>query len=787
MPIDKGTTLPITQLSGLQINYKDSNSCLNPPIVTTTERDALINTNDPDSPIKNGTIVFNSTTNYLEYYQAATKTWLPTGAGGEGNVKGPVDSTNNNLVVFDGLTGKLIKDGGPNVAPVQNLNRKVRDIAATPLYQISNLGALQFGSNTNIADTGVILVDDLTPVTFQTQGTGVNAQVCTIFNGEEGAGSSSPSALVEINSTSGGFLNARMTTAQINALVTPVDGTIVYNTDTKTINSRQNGAWVSLSDIASPSISTIGAVSVWNNTTGTSLSNSNFILPLSNGANGQILSTDGNGNTAWITNSGGTITSVGIATTTNGLSISNSPITSSGSISVDLNAELQGLSSLSTTGLVARTSSGTYTNRSIATDNTRNILLTNADGISGNPTVDLNSNIIVSSIATNDITFKSNNNNYSQLQALSGLTTNTIFTLPPSNGTNGQILSTDGSGNTSWINNSSSGAPSNAQYILNSANANLPNSIVLPIVNTGVYSNSVPGSGNLYMGTNSGTTNNNSPIHDNIGIGYGSLDFLVNNASYNIAIGPQALGKFFMSGSYNVAIGYQSCNQITGGLVQNLSNNTAIGHQTLSQVSNTGLSTNNTVVGAYAANSNAAYNSCTFIGYSADATPGLVAPAFSTAIGYGAQVGRSFATVIGQNYSVGIGQNSPIYTLHLGNTYLERPIGPPNPTPSSCSILFAKTNDIPAVPTGQYDVCLWAQKGTDNGALFYQSNKGGIYKINTTSQVSPARESKIPVLTVDEIKDLDEIALGAIVYDTTNDRVLINTAKGWGSFGVNLI
>ena len=42
MPIDKGTSKPITQLSSLQINYKDQNSCFNPPIVTTKEREALV-------------------------------------------------------------------------------------------------------------------------------------------------------------------------------------------------------------------------------------------------------------------------------------------------------------------------------------------------------------------------------------------------------------------------------------------------------------------------------------------------------------------------------------------------------------------------------------------------------------------------------------------------------------------------------------------------------------------------------------------------------------------------
>lgn len=244
MPIDKGTTLPITQVTGLQINYKDENSCLNPPIVTTEERNKLVNSNDPKKPIKDGTIVFNSDTNVMEFYQGSTDTWK-SAVKGNGDVVGPEKSINDRIAVFNGIDGKKINDGGITIAALQAVNSKDKAINATPLYKMSNLGALQFGSNDNVADTGVILVDGLIPVMFQTQGTGVDAQVCTIINGELGAGSSSPSALLEINSTSGGFLLSRLTTDQINALVSPKDGMVVYDTTLKQTRFRQNGQWVS--------------------------------------------------------------------------------------------------------------------------------------------------------------------------------------------------------------------------------------------------------------------------------------------------------------------------------------------------------------------------------------------------------------------------------------------------------------------------------------------------------------------------------------------------------------
>jgi hypothetical protein len=243
MPIDKGTSKPITQLSGLQINYKDQNSCFNPPIVTTKERNALVNTDDPTHPIKDGTLIFNSDTGYEEYYSGDKWIEIKEGGGGTGDVTGPANATDNNIAVFDGTTGKKIKDGGPKVEPINQLKKGKN---ATSLYKLSNLGALQFGSNENVADTGVILVDSLTPITFQTQGTGAEARVCTVINGEEGAGSSSPSALLEINSTEGAFLPSRLTIAQRDALTDPQNGYICYNTDDKKMNFRQDNNWISI-------------------------------------------------------------------------------------------------------------------------------------------------------------------------------------------------------------------------------------------------------------------------------------------------------------------------------------------------------------------------------------------------------------------------------------------------------------------------------------------------------------------------------------------------------------
>jgi PKD repeat protein len=52
-----------------------------------------------------------------------------------------------------------------------------------------------------------------------------------------------PSAMLDVNSTSGGFLPPRMTTTQMNAIANPAEGLMVYNTTTKCVMVYTGGAW----------------------------------------------------------------------------------------------------------------------------------------------------------------------------------------------------------------------------------------------------------------------------------------------------------------------------------------------------------------------------------------------------------------------------------------------------------------------------------------------------------------------------------------------------------------
>ncbi|MFZ4549954.1 MAG: hypothetical protein ACOYN4_21070 [Bacteroidales bacterium] len=54
-----------------------------------------------------------------------------------------------------------------------------------------------------------------------------------------------PSAILDVSSTTKGFLPPRMTTVQRNAITNPTEGLVIYNTDEKSLNLYV-GAWVSM-------------------------------------------------------------------------------------------------------------------------------------------------------------------------------------------------------------------------------------------------------------------------------------------------------------------------------------------------------------------------------------------------------------------------------------------------------------------------------------------------------------------------------------------------------------
>ena len=90
-----------------------------------------------------------------------------------------------------------------------------------------------------------------------------------------------------------------------------------------------------------------------------------------------------------ISNTG--VTSVAATTTSTGLTIGGSPITTTGTLTFSLSTSLQALASLGAgtgTGLVTQTGVGTFSNVTIQ-GTAGDIVVTNGNGVAGNPTIDL--------------------------------------------------------------------------------------------------------------------------------------------------------------------------------------------------------------------------------------------------------------------------------------------------------------------------------------------------------------------------------------------------------------
>jgi Chaperone of endosialidase len=310
--------------------------------MTTVQMNALI-TATPLSgnvaPFGNGAIVYNSDTNEFNFYQ--DDVWIAIPSGGFGDVSGPEVAVAGEIAIFADTTGKLIADGGPNVAffSLEGLEGG---------YQIGNLGAIQF---TN--ESGVILVDTLIPVTFSING----GNSCSVFTDGLPEGSTSPSAVVELNTTTGALLLSRMTTAQMNALLgsivpVPIPGLILYNTETNLFMSCTNEGWEPIGNLTTPPTTTQNGVATWGDTTGNQLLDNP--LTIENGfltiTNSQGINISGNtsspgainmnGNSQIVINSQASLINNGIIFSSNVLAISTASSSNQSNLNIGTNGIL---------------------------------------------------------------------------------------------------------------------------------------------------------------------------------------------------------------------------------------------------------------------------------------------------------------------------------------------------------------------------------------------------------------------------------------------------------------
>jgi hypothetical protein len=65
-------------------------------------------------------------------------------------------------------------------------------------------------------------------------------------DGNVGIGTTNPNAPLEVSSTTGGVIMPRMTTTQRNAIASPANGEMVYDTDLNKFYGYANNAWTAL-------------------------------------------------------------------------------------------------------------------------------------------------------------------------------------------------------------------------------------------------------------------------------------------------------------------------------------------------------------------------------------------------------------------------------------------------------------------------------------------------------------------------------------------------------------
>ena len=67
-----------------------------------------------------------------------------------------------------------------------------------------------------------------------------------------GGGNPNASSMLEVESTSKGFLPPRMTSAERDLIASPAEGLVIYNTTTKCLNYRNNNQWLEVCGTCSP-------------------------------------------------------------------------------------------------------------------------------------------------------------------------------------------------------------------------------------------------------------------------------------------------------------------------------------------------------------------------------------------------------------------------------------------------------------------------------------------------------------------------------------------------------
>jgi hypothetical protein len=286
----------------------------------------------------------------------------------------------------------------------------------------------------------------------------------------------------------------------------------------------------------------------------------------------------------------------------------------------------------------------------------------------------------------------------------SGTITAGAVTYPKTHGTNGQVLTTTGSGTLTWAAASSS--------------SGVPYTGATQAVNLGVYDLTVNG---MTIGTGKVGTSGNS---NNTIVGGSGGNRIFTSVQSNTAIGYDTFGATNTPGSSNTAVGAYSL------VVNSGSQNSAMGLGAMQR--NLGGS-DNTAIGYYAMQNNLSGSRNTALGYEAGFSSDNTTINNATAIGYQAKVAASNTIQLG---------NADVTNVKTSGTITAGAVTYPKVDGAAGTVLTANANGIPtwsaassssgvpytgasqAVNLGGYDL-------TVNGMTIGTGKVGGVGTLNT--------------------------------------------------------